>query len=307
MRLVSKIDRPIPDTLISIETQAFLSKICNANKDDRRALFKKAAPYWKGKYDDNGVTKYAVIEKLEKDLYFGKCAYCERHCQTEIEHYRPKGAVKEDKSHGGYYWLACEWTNLVPACHDCNEMIEGKGTQFPIMGNRIWSATYSNSKTIQLDSTLSPYIDEQPYLLHPEIDNPEDLFSFEWDNTGIVIKSTDEQIPNRASETIRICNLNRDSLKRHRAEVMKEEIIQNINNGLCLISQFDVDEETIILGMEITFQALQEKINDNCLTFTLLRKFVMENEANFTHLVAHYFDNKELISKAFHYFKTQTL
>ncbi|MEF9674035.1 hypothetical protein QNM99_25505 [Pseudomonas sp. PCH446] len=38
----------------------------------------------------------------------------------DVEHYRPKGAVSEDASHPGYWWVAMDWDNLLPSCIDCN-------------------------------------------------------------------------------------------------------------------------------------------------------------------------------------------
>jgi uncharacterized protein (TIGR02646 family) len=62
-------------------------------------------------------------EALEK-LFHGKCAYCEWRygggSYFEVEHYRPK-------SH--YYWLAAEWSNLLPSCKKCNN---GKLSKFPL-------------------------------------------------------------------------------------------------------------------------------------------------------------------------------
>jgi hypothetical protein len=38
----------------------------------------------------------------------------------DVEHFRPKGAVKDDDEHPGYWWLAMAWDNLLPSCIDCN-------------------------------------------------------------------------------------------------------------------------------------------------------------------------------------------
>jgi uncharacterized protein (TIGR02646 family) len=63
-------------------------------------------------------------QELEK-LFNGKCAYCEWRygggSYLEVEHYRPK-------SH--YYWLATEWSNLLPSCKRCNN---GKLSVFPLI------------------------------------------------------------------------------------------------------------------------------------------------------------------------------
>ncbi len=57
-------------------------------------------------------------------LFHGKCAYCESRYNitgpVDVEHYRPKGKVDEDEAHPGYWWLAADWTNLLPSCLDCN-------------------------------------------------------------------------------------------------------------------------------------------------------------------------------------------
>jgi len=70
--------------------------------------------------------------KLALDrLFHGKCAYCESvYASTapmDVEHWRPKGQIKRLTKTGketalkpGYYWLAAEWTNLLPSCIDCN-------------------------------------------------------------------------------------------------------------------------------------------------------------------------------------------
>ncbi|MGO9960370.1 MAG: HNH endonuclease, partial [Solirubrobacteraceae bacterium] len=70
------------------------------------------------------------------ELFDGKCAYCEAkpgHVTVgHVEHYRPKGNVKDDENHGGYYWLAFEASNLLPACPACNSA-HGKGDRFPVV------------------------------------------------------------------------------------------------------------------------------------------------------------------------------
>jgi hypothetical protein len=60
------------------------------------------------------------------------------------EHFRPKGAVTENKKKipPGYYWLAAAWPNLFPSCTDCNSeryhqfpqgmLLRGKANQFPL-------------------------------------------------------------------------------------------------------------------------------------------------------------------------------
>jgi uncharacterized protein (TIGR02646 family) len=80
-----------------------------------------------------------------EEPFYGKCAYCE--CSLgnqhgDIEHFRPKAAVTDEDDvkidHPGYYWLAYDWTNLLPSCIKCNQASTigerkiGKRNRFPV-------------------------------------------------------------------------------------------------------------------------------------------------------------------------------
>jgi hypothetical protein len=77
-------------------------------------------------------------------IYGEKCWYTE--CinpgtDDDIDHYRPKGRIDEDKEHGGYWWEAMNWRNFRLSCHRANRLREnpetgdthGKGDHFPIL------------------------------------------------------------------------------------------------------------------------------------------------------------------------------
>ena len=53
---------------------------------------------------------WAALKEHLQDLYHDKCAYCDGSYQAfgygDVEHFRPKGAVTEDPTHSGYWWLA---------------------------------------------------------------------------------------------------------------------------------------------------------------------------------------------------------
>lgn len=124
--------------------------------------------------------KPTIDEKLYKEpmddllkLTKNKCAYCESYITSthrgDVEHYRPKGRIKEEDGrvvriasgddHPGYWWLAYEWTNLLPSCIDCNrrrwhdESLGGKGELFPVLAIRA--------------ATPDQVQDEEPLLLNP--------------------------------------------------------------------------------------------------------------------------------------------
>jgi hypothetical protein len=112
---------------------------------------------------------------LFDNVFKGKCAYCEGMVRAQsfgdAEHWRPKGEVttgrgplgsrvqRDGLPHPGYWWLAYEWTNLLPACQECNSGT-GKGTQFPVEGQHVFLPEEA-STVDDLDRK------EQPLLLHP--------------------------------------------------------------------------------------------------------------------------------------------
>jgi uncharacterized protein (TIGR02646 family) len=123
-----------------------------------------------------------VIVALE-EMFGHKCAYCESDygavAPTDIEHYRPKGAVmglsgKAEKP--GYYWLAAEWSNLLPSCIDCNRArrheygngpeLSGKANHFPLL---------DESKRA---SAPNGEVGEEPLLLNPTLDDPDEHLEF---------------------------------------------------------------------------------------------------------------------------------
>lgn len=123
-----------------------------------------------------------VITALN-DRFAKKCAYCESVygslAPVDVEHYRPKGGVEVDGKlrKPGYYWLAAEWTNLLPSCIDCNRKrthqfadagpaLRGKANKFPI-ANPAKRASQPGQEGR-----------EQRLLLHPCLDRPEQHLEF---------------------------------------------------------------------------------------------------------------------------------
>lgn len=129
----------------------------------------------------------SVRDTLEQ-LFRMKCAYCETKIgagdDSEIEHWRPKGAVKEDdgKRRRGYYWLAATWDNLLLSCIKCNrprkyrllvgeekeEVWErsGKGMLFPLVEAEARATKRGGESS------------EHPLLLDPCKDKPDQYLEF---------------------------------------------------------------------------------------------------------------------------------
>jgi hypothetical protein len=119
-------------------------------------------------------------EWVFSNVFDEKCAYCEAKVTPQsygdAEHFRPKGAVTvpgdngpttvvdaRGAPHPGYFWLAYEWTNLLPACQKCNSGTKkepGKRTQFPAKRH-----AFAPPKAPLDVAALDAY--EEPQILNP--------------------------------------------------------------------------------------------------------------------------------------------
>ncbi|REH54733.1 uncharacterized protein (TIGR02646 family) [Tenacibaculum gallaicum] len=234
--------------------------------------------------------------KVEDQLaisYHNKCAYCERLAKADIEHYRPKKKVSEDETHNGYYWLCYEWTNLLPSCVKCNRD-GGKHNKFPIIGNRVIVPSFLANGELNLSHQLAqnnPLLAEAPYLLNPEIDNPELFFDFFNDplGNGIRIRGIDNQ--DRGKNTIKICKLNRQELRLERVENVINPFKQAIESAFVMLADGTLSSDQ--LNSQIIFQLRQLKSNANNekSTHTLLRKYIVKNSQNFSAIMIPYLTN----------------
>jgi hypothetical protein len=191
-----------------------------------------------------------VRDYIEK-LFAGKCAYCEAFYSStapvDIEHFRPKGAIENEPTHPGYWWLAADWHNLLPSCIDCNRRRKqrtlavntslmallgssasgqpggfknaGKKDAFPIKGPR---ATDHKSPA-QLEA-------ERPLLINPCIDDPDDHLSFvveQYTPHSLVVplprrqNSTPNALDDRGAMSIQVFGLNRLGLVQERTRLLR--------------------------------------------------------------------------------------
>lgn len=112
---------PAPATVLAV-----LQKVrrCGRTELEVARAYYTTLPRPRASFDFDAYSKYEVCLELDR-IFWGKCAYCEASYQAvsarNVDHYRPKGAVAEDPSHPGYWWLAAEWANLLPSCLACNQ------------------------------------------------------------------------------------------------------------------------------------------------------------------------------------------
>jgi uncharacterized protein (TIGR02646 family) len=189
----------------------------------KRATAEKATTKKKFNF---AVYKEEEVKKLLHHLFQGKCAYCEaRYVATQpmdVEHFRPKSEVTDfdGSKRVGYYWLAAEWTNLLPSCIDCNRprnyedaegkpLRLGKDTLFPLV---------PNSPRASFGASVD---NERPLLLDPCRDRPEEYLEF---SEGVAGPSTAPRAPAdaaaRVNASLRVYGLNRTDLVHERRQVL---------------------------------------------------------------------------------------
>ena len=108
------------------------------------------------------------VKNAQLNAQHGKCCYCEKISCGEIEHYRPKRAVRQSPKstnlYPGYYWLAYDWDNLLVSCTDCNR---NKSILFPL-----------EDETTRARSHHDNIQDEKPLFINPAKDEPREHICF---------------------------------------------------------------------------------------------------------------------------------
>lgn len=191
-------------------------------------------------------TRYKEIDVQQalRRIFAWKCAYCERQLEKgsfEVEHYRPKGGV-EGCDHTGYWWLALEWTNLLPTCAACNKGLlqhvvtadmqlaevealqakrptesHGKAMQFPVSGIRLFARS-------------NDHFAEGPLLIDPTRTDPEPELKWRSDCVFSVVEPTTTAAGPSAmgAATIKCVALNRVDLVENRTQVLERLRMQRI-------------------------------------------------------------------------------
>jgi hypothetical protein len=186
------------------------------------------------------------------DLFHDKCAFCESRISAvgcgEVEHYRPKSRVSESPDHPGYYWCAYETSNLLPACALCNQY-HGKGTRFPVRGQRVYRPDEDLGK-------------EEPLLLNPydSVDEPEQHLMFH--ESGRVLPATE-----RGDASIEIYSLNRRGLLEARRLAIAHALVDyNVLTGIfsdattalgALLSMITPNQEYSLARKQVLGRALR--------------------------------------------------
>lgn len=297
MRFIIKPDTDKTVKLLSPHTYIELLDIAKTKNKEKIKDSIYRDPY------DNADEKRSKVEDQLAISYHNKCAYCERLCKADVEHYRPKKGVTEDKKHEGYYWLCYEWTNLLPSCVKCNRD-GGKHNHFPIIGRRIYDPKFLKNGNLNLDNNKAknkPLKIERPYLLHPEIDKPEDYFEFDLDANGDGIRITGVDKDGRGVKTIEICSLNRQELRLERVENVINEFKVSIESLFLMHENGEFTPDQLIDQCLLQIKFLINRSKNEKVTHTLLKKYIVQDAKNFEKIVIPFFPNKlkKIVLEAF--------
>jgi len=193
------------------------------------------------------------VRSLLKNVY-KKCVYCENTSgEFNVEHYRPKTEVRQfdgdkttqvkdvnEKEHPGYYWLSFELTNLLWVCALCNKGEGGKHSKFPTEKGFVFKhSTDKNNWKVNSITLLS----EQPLLLHPLVDNPEEHLNVNFDGKLQPISSSE-----KGDMTIKVCNLNRDTLWRDERKKIIDNIFKNIHQQIDALTEIEQKDIEILVN-----------------------------------------------------------
>ncbi|MGZ2452482.1 hypothetical protein ACVIRO_005299 [Rhizobium ruizarguesonis] len=158
---------------------------------------------------------------------------------VDVEHYRPKGRIAGVANHPGYWWLAMVWDNLLPSCIDCNRRRWQDLPQFPESLAQLLVAPEMQGGKASLGkqdlfpiagaaraTATVPGIDEQPDLINPCVDDPEEHLVFHIDRgdpLGLVLPAFEDDVPSRRGLTsIHVYGLNRLGLVQERTRILRK-------------------------------------------------------------------------------------
>lgn len=203
---------------------------------------------------------WAVMKPKLKKLSFKKCWYCESkevRADQAVDHYRPKGAVKECPKHNGYWWLAFDWRNFRYSCQFCNELRTdqatgtsgGKATYFPL---------FNESKRVFSPGSISR---ERPKLLDPTVKADTLLLTF--DATGMARprdKNKRTRSYQRAKVSIERYNLNHSDLQELRRAVFAK-IERKVNDGDVYYSELSAGSRAAKHGFSRVVEDLSEMVS----------------------------------------------
>lgn len=234
------------------------------------------------------IYRQQYVKDAIEAIFFKKCAYCETYYASavpvDVEHFRPKSAVKVGKEKKtGYYWLASEWTNLLPSCVLCN-----RSKTYPMSNTKKVTMGKMNFFPIEDESKRATKpgeeINEKPLLVHPIDDEPSEHLEFTKD--GIVRAALDKKgnPSNRGEISIKIYALSRPELverrSNHASKILAQ--IERVKEAEKFMRDYENDprfEAALRRELAALAEYLEPKQEYSALARTLAENFINEMKA----------------------------
>jgi len=150
------------------------------------------------------------------------CIYCGADIDEagiDVEHFRPKGNVDDDETHGGYWWLAYEFSNYLLSCIICNQ--RNKRDSFPLLdGAR--RAVYAERHQLA---------GERRVLIDPTLDPIEQWLQVEWQiPAGKLIPNPHlgAELAERVGRAIAFFRLNQKAAQRKKRMAIQRRVIERV-------------------------------------------------------------------------------
>lgn len=204
--------------------------------------------------------KNAAVKRVLHRLFRGKCAYCETRYVAaqpmDVEHFRPKKKVEKWQGlppRRGYYWLGADWENLLPSCIDCNRrrthFDEDDDSPGEVLGKRaIFPVADEHKRWASHDQDP---VEEQPLLLNPCDDHPEELLRFTREGIVKAASGLDDLGRKRVEASIEIYGLNRPGLVLERLAWIRllEHKMEIVERVVVLIDELEDDVHAVELDL----------------------------------------------------------
>jgi len=158
-----------------------------------------------------------------REISHGKCWYCEStdpRTDNAVDHYRPKGNVKNaDPPHQGYWWLAFDWHNYRFSCTYCNSIRKSATTAG---GKQDYFDLWDEAKRAKTDQDFLD--NEIPLLIDPTSALDTRLIAFAEDGTvGPAVSEREDLLKHAVGKvTIKRYHLDHPILNEKRYAVLKQ-------------------------------------------------------------------------------------
>jgi uncharacterized protein (TIGR02646 family) len=153
------------------------------------------------------------------------CAYCgcslPRNDRGDVDHYRPK-ELRDDPSHGGYWWLAYEFENYLLGCSPCNST--HKSDQFPLR-RRARRVTFQDRGRLPREARL---------LLDPACDPIEQWLRVDWESERCWIHPSAAISPTARAQvvyTLELFKINKDARLVRERTTIRDLVTKHIDQG----------------------------------------------------------------------------